>query len=279
MLGAEFVEYIEAAVLGAVQGVAEFLPISSSGHLVILGELIQRLTGREVDPEANLRMNVALHVGTLLSIFWVYRMDLWELRKRPRVVLAIIVATLPLVVIGLSPLKDLVKHGFDTPLVAGVCLLVTAGLLATAHRRETNARPLEDLTPLSACVIGLFQAVALFPGLSRSGSTISGGVLLGFRRDVAANFSFFIAIPAIAGAAVLTLKDVLTETPVAGSADGYGWGPILLGTVVSFLVGLFALRWLLRLISKRRLHWFAWYCATVGTLTIAWQLVERLAAD
>ncbi len=269
-------EYIEAAVLGAVQGVAEFLPISSSGHLVILGELIQRITGREVDPEANLRMNVALHVGTLLSIFWVYRSDLWELRKRPRVVWAIIIATLPLVAIGLSPLKDMVKHGFETPLVAGVCLLVTAGLLAAAHRRENNSRPLDDLTPLSAAVIGLFQAVALFPGISRSGSTISGGLLLGFRRDVAANFSFFIAIPAIAGAAVLTLKDALTETPVSPSTAGYGWGPILLGTIISFLVGLVALRWLLLLISQRRLHWFAWYCAAVGTLTILWQLAEQI---
>ncbi len=272
-------EYLEAAVLGAVQGVAEFLPISSSGHLVILGELIQRLTGRDVDPEANLRMNVALHVGTLLSIFWVYRSDLWELRKRPQVVFAIVIATLPLVAIGLSPLKDVMKHGFETPLVAGVCLLVTAGLLAAAHRRETNARPFEDLTPLRAGVIGLFQAVALFPGISRSGSTISGGLLLGFRRDVAANFSFFIAIPAIAGAAVLTLKDVLTETPAPGSVVGYGWGPIVLGTAISFLVGLMALRWLLRIISERRLHWFAWYCAAVGTVTIIWQLLERFSLD
>lgn len=269
-------EYIEAAVLGAVQGVAEFLPISSSGHLVILGDIIHRITGREVDPEANLRMNVALHVGTLLSIFWVYRGDLWELRKRPRVVLGIIVATLPLVAIGLSPLKDMVKHGFETPLIAGVCLLVTAGLLAAAHRQENNSRPLEDLTPISAGVIGLFQAVALFPGISRSGSTISGGLLLGFRRDVAANFSFFIAIPAIAGAAVLTLKDALTESPASASSAGYGWGPILLGTVISFLVGLVALRWLLRLISQHRLNWFAWYCAAVGTLTILWQLAERI---
>jgi undecaprenyl-diphosphatase len=271
------VEYIEAVVLGAVQGVAEFLPISSSGHLVILGELIQRLSGREVDPESNLRMNVALHVGTLMSILWVYRRDLWELRKRPKVVLAIIVATLPLVVIGLSPLKDLLTQGFDTPLIAGCCLLVTAGLLASAHRWETNARPLEDMTPLRAGVIGLFQAVALFPGISRSGSTISGGLLLGFRRDVAANFSFFIAIPAIAGAAVLLLKDALTETQPA--ATGYAWGPILLGTLVSFLVGLLALRWLLKLISMRRLHWFAWYCAAVGTLTILWQVIERLAGE
>ena len=268
------VEYLEAAVLGAVQGVAEFLPISSSGHLVILGELIQRLTGREVDPESNLRMNVALHVGTLLSIFWIYRRDLWELRKRPKVVLAIIIATLPLVAIGLSPFKDQMKSGFDTPLIAGCCLLVTAALLASAHWLEANNRSLEEMTPLRAGVIGLFQAFALFPGISRSGSTISGGLLLGFRRDVAASFSFFIAIPAIAGAAALLLKDALTEAPT--TTAGYGWGPILLGTLVSFAVGLLALSWLLRLITQRRLHWFAWYCLIVGTLTILWQLTEQL---
>lgn len=269
------VEYVEAVILGAVQGVAEFLPISSSGHLVILGELIQRATGREVDAESNLRMNVALHVGTLLSIFWVYRQDLWELRKRFRILLAIIVATLPLVVIGLSPLKDYLEAGFNTPLIAGCCLLVTAGLLASAHRWESNRLTLEELSPGRAGLIGLFQAMALFPGVSRSGSTISGGLLLGFRRDVAANFSFFIAIPAITGAAVLTLKDALTEPAAVPNADGYGWGPILLGTIVSFVVGLLALKWLLRLISQRRLHWFAWYCATVGVLTIVWQVAER----
>jgi len=268
------VEYIEAVVLGAVQGVAEFLPISSSGHLVILGELIQRSTGREVDPESNLRMNVALHVGTLLSIFWVYRRDLWSLRKQPKVVAAVILATLPLVAIGLSPLKDTVEAGFNTPLIAGCCLLVTAGLLASAHRFETERLALDDLSPWRAGAIGLFQAIALFPGISRSGSTISGGLLMGFRRDVAANFSFFIAIPAIAGAAILTLKDALAEPDEVAAGSGYELGPILLGTLVSFAVGLLALRWLLRLISQRRLLWFAWYCAAVGSLTILWQLIE-----
>ena len=277
-MGSVGVEYIEAIVLGAVQGVAEFLPISSSGHLVILGELIQRWTGRAVDPESNLRLNISLHVGTLLSIFWIYRADLWALRSRPRIVVGIIVATLPLVVIGLSPLKDFLEAGFNTPLIAGCCLLATAGLLASAHRWETNRHSLEDLTPFRAGLIGLFQAVALLPGISRSGSTISGGLLLGFRRDVAANFSFFIAIPAIAGAAILTLKDALTDAPDAGG-EGYGWGAILAGTLVSFLVGLLALRWLLRLISQRRLIWFAWYCALVGTVTIIWQVVEGFAAE
>lgn len=267
-------EYLEAVILGAVQGVAEFLPISSSGHLVIFGEVIQRFSGREVDPEANLRMNVALHVGTLLSILWVYREDLWGLRQRPRIVLAILIATLPLVAIGLSPLKDFFMQGFETPLIAGCCLLITAGLLASAHYWETNSRPLDDLTPLRAGIIGLFQALALFPGISRSGSTISGGLLLGFRRDVAANFSFFIAIPAIAGAAVLLVKDALAEETSA-SAEGYGWGGMLLGSVVSFLVGLVVLRWLLRLISQRKLIWFAVYCAVVGTMTIIWQVSER----
>ncbi len=220
-------------------------------------------------------MNVALHVGTLLSILWVYREDLWVMRQRPKLVLAIVLATLPLVAIGLSPVKDLMKHGFDTPLISGCGLLVTAGLLASAHLWQSNTRTLEEMTLCRAGLIGLFQAVALFPGISRSGSTISGGLLLGLRREAAASFSFFIAIPAIAGAGVLMLKDVLTE-PSITSSPGYGWGPMLLGALVSFAVGLLALRWLLRLISQRRLHWFACYCAAVGTLTILWQILERL---
>jgi undecaprenyl-diphosphatase len=266
-------EYIEALILGVVQGVAEFLPISSKGHLVIFSELIQRFSGNVVDPESNLRMIVALHVGTLFSILWIYRKDLWELRKRPKIVLAILIATLPLVAIGLSPLKDVVKEAFGTPLSAGCGLLVTAALLSSAHYFEANKRPLEDLTPVRAGIIGLFQAFALFPGVSRSGTTISGGLLLGFRRDVAANFSFFIAIPAIAGAAVLLTKDALTEE-ASQSAQGYSWGAMLLGALVSFIVGLLVLRWLLRLISQGRLIWFAVYCAIVGAATIIWQLAE-----
>lgn len=259
-----------AVILGVVQGIAEFLPVSSSGHLVICGELIQRWTGRAIDPEGDLRMNIALHIGTLFSILVIYRAELWELRRRPRVVAGIVIATLPLVVIALTPLKDWVEAAFQTPLVAGVGLLVTAALLAVGQRFERDADALDQLTPGGALAVGLFQAVAIVPGISRSGSTISGGLLIGLRREAAAAFSFLIAIPAIGGASVLMAKEVL-ERPTSLR----DWPLWLLGGAVAFAVGLLALRWLIRLITRRRLHWFAWYCAAAGTATIVWQLLER----
>ena len=118
-----------------------------------------------------------------------------------------------------------------------------------------------------ALVIGLFQAIAIVPGISRSGSTIAGGLLTGLRRDAAATFSFFIAIPAISGAAVLVAKDVWD-----GPGSGNALSVLAVGLLTSFAVGFFALRWLLRLVSQRRLHWFAYYCGLVAVVTIIWQM-------
>lgn len=261
-------ELVEVAALGIVQGIAEFLPVSSSGHLVIGGALLREATGRTVDAEADMLLNVVLHVGTLLSIAWYYRRDLWELRRRPRAVAAIVVATLPLVVAGLF-LKDLVEDAFHSPLVAGCGLLVTSAFLTAAHR---FGRPAPDRTEPGlgqALVVGLFQLVAIVPGISRSGSTISGGLLTGLRSDAAATFSFLIGAVAICGAAVLeSAKLWKTGLPEAG----YSSASLGVGAVVSFVVGcasLAVLRWFL---ARSRLHWFAAYCAVVGTATIVWQL-------
>ena len=263
-------EYIEAVILGIVQGIAEFLPISSSGHLVIVGALIHEWTGRTVDPDANLRMNLALHVGTLFSILWVYRHELLSLVNRPGVCVAIVVATLPLVVIGLTPAIDWLDEIFNTPLLAGCGLLVTAVLLTAGQRLERQTGTIDLLRPAGALGIGLFQAVAILPGISRSGSTIAGGLIVGLRRESAATFSFLIAIPAICGAAVLLAKDILAE-----SRGDQAVSVLLLGAIVSFGVGLLALRWLIRLLSQGKLHWFACYCAVVGVATIVWQLTSN----
>ncbi len=300
---------VKAILLGVVQGIAEFLPISSSGHLVIFGELINRAFGHQASDAENLHFNVALHFGTLLSILVVYRNEVLGLFRMPRLCAAIVVATIPAAVVGLS-FKDELESAFSTPLLAGCCLLVTAALLAVGQRFGGNAKPLDEITQADALAVGLFQAVALLPGVSRSGSTISGGLLRGLRRESAAAFSFLIAIPVIGGATLLTAKDVWKashdrETVAAAStlsarvdaADGEqtsvdapgpssngtgatqadGADPLALavGAVVSFFVGVLSLRWLMRLISQRRLHWFAWYCAAAGISTIVWQLAER----
>lgn len=260
-------EILEAVLLGIVQGIAEFLPISSSGHLVICGDLIARLSGREIDPEGNLQMNVALHVGTLGSILWVYRSELRELLGRRRLCVGIVVATIPLVIVGFT-LKDWFERFFQTPLIAGCGLLVTAAMLWLGQKLEREQHSLDDITPRRALTVGLFQAIALVPGISRSGSTIAGGLLTGMRRDAATTFSFLIAIPAILGAATLEGQKIWENGSTGGNSAA-----MVVGMLTAFLVGVVALRWLLRIVSDRKLHWFAAYCLTVGVATIVWQVL------
>ena len=252
-------DYTTAIVLGVIQGIAEFLPISSSGHLVIAGELFGI-------PKGNLALDVSLHVGTLASILVVYRRDIIPALKNPRLVLAVVAATIPLVFVGLF-VKDIVEEAFDSALVAGCGLLLTATVVGLMPRVEREMTSLTDVTWRQALTVGLFQMLAVLPGVSRSGTTIFGGLTAGLKRDAAANFSFYIAVPAIAGAAVLHARDLLG----AGSA-GLQPGPMIAGMLTSFIVGIGALRLLLGMVSRRKLHWFALYCALLGGAVIAWQL-------
>lgn len=272
-------EILQAVILGIVQGVGEFLPISSSGHLVIASSLMKALFGEPPDQAAQqaalareLLMNVTLHFGTLMSILVVYRRELWELRRQPRVWLLLVVASIPAGLLGVL-FKDWLESAFSTPLVAGLGLFVTAGLLVCGQKLERNELTYRELSPLATFGIGLFQAVALMPGISRSGSTITGSLLFGLKRESAAAFSFLMAVPVIGGAALLTLKDVVTNgVPIDDPAA------IVVGCVTSFLVGVISLRWLVSLIARGRLYWFAWYCLAAGTSTVIWQLVASVMA-
>lgn len=260
-------DYVYAAVLGLVQGVAEFLPISSDGHLVLAEALLRQFAGGPL-PEwlKGLTMIVALHFGSLLAILIVYIKDVLSLVRKPRLLCLIVLATIPVGLVGLF-LKDQIDAIFDQPIVAGFGLLVTAAFLLTARRFQRGHMELDAMPAWVAVVIGMFQAVAILPGVSRSGSTIASGVVSGLNRPDAARFSFLIAMPAIGGATLLELKDLLTgENTMA-----VPWMPVLFGTIISFVVGLFCLRFLIRLLSQDRLHWFAYYCIVVGLVTIAWQ--------
>lgn len=247
--------YWETILLGLIQGIAEFLPISSSGHLVIFESLLG-------GSSENLELNVALHFGTLLSILLVYRKDFFGVLFNPKLVLAIIVATLPVVVVGLF-FKDYFETIFATPTVAGFGLLFTSALLFITPRVDSGERKLEEIRLIDALVIGLFQAIAPMPGISRSGSTIVGGLIMGIRREAAAHFSFYIAVPAIAGATVLNAKDLLEQGPGDTSLAA-----VAAGTVVAFVTGFLALKWLLKLVVARKLIWFAWYCLAAGLVVI-----------
>lgn len=270
-----FTELLHAILLGAVQGVAEFLPISSSGHLVVFGAVLEHGLGLEGSEKEHVVMNVALHVGTLFSIVLVYWQDLRTLLYRPKLCAFIVLATIPAAVVGLT-LKSQLEQAFSSPLVVACGWVVTGGLLLYGQNNHRNERTLDAMTARDALLVGLFQSVALVPGISRSGSTISGGLLTGLRRDTAASFSFLIAIPAIAGAAVVQSKDLIVlvlkgESLGAATADSPGWMAMLAGAVTAFLVGVVALRWLRAMISQGKLHWFAYYCLTMAGITVLWQ--------
>ena len=284
---------VKVLLLAVVQGIAEFLPVSSSGHLVVLDQLYQRFFPTDGPELENVVLTITLHLGTLAAILVVYRRDLCEIWRKPRLCLAIVVASIPAAVVGLL-FKEQIEATFKKPLVVACGWVVTAALLHFGQRLGRNTRPLEELRLVDAVVIGCFQALsACFRGVSRSGSTISGGLFMGLRREAAAAFSFLIAIPVTGGAALLKARPLIkllfvhlhllsaekgpTTAEVSEMLGGYSPLVLVIGAATSFVVGLLALRWLLRIINQRGLNWFVWYCLVVAALTFAWQGYECLA--
>lgn len=251
-------------LLGIIQGIAEFLPVSSSGHLVIAEELL----GEKLESAA---LNIALHLGSLGAILVVYHDRIRRLLNQPKIVMMIVLATLPLVVVGV-PLKmlfDVLNEKSLTPFVAACGLLVTSAYMFRSQRMAPGVLTLEHITPRMAIWIGVLQAIAATPGISRSGSTIFAALLVGMSRTSAADFSFLIAIPAILGATVLYSKDILES-----GADGISGGMLTLGAVISFVIGVVALKWLLRTVVGGSLDKFAWYCLLLGIVCVTWQSIH-----
>lgn len=247
---------IQIILLAIVQGIAEFLPISSSGHLVILGALMRDAT------ESN-TLEVVLHAGTLgsiLVVFW--RRILNLLSSDRRVIPLLIIGTLPAVVIGLT-IKMQFASILKDPMLAGAMLLVTATMMLILGKLKPRDGEYQGLNYLGALAIGCFQAVAILPGISRSGATILGGRMLGLKNEDSVTFSFLLAIPAICGATILTLKDIVEQMNGGQSLDDT-ISHLLLGAAISFFVGIAALMWLIRWSQSNRLHWFAWWCYPAG---------------
>ncbi|HEY8487775.1 MAG TPA: undecaprenyl-diphosphate phosphatase [Thermaerobacter sp.] len=270
----------KAVVLGVVQGLTEFLPVSSSGHLAVAEDLLGvQLPG--------LAFEVMVHLGTLVAVLVVYGADLWQaaagfLRTGgglaagrrgsgpagwfgfdagTRLGWLVILGTIPAAVAGLA-LEDLIEAAFDSPVLVAVFWLFTGVLLWWAGRRPPGGRPLERATPADALVVGLFQALALLPGVSRSGSTLVGGLARGLEREEAARLSFLLSVPAILGAAVLQLPDLMA------AGQGGAWAPLLAGALAAAVTGYAAIRWLLRWLVAGRLGWFAYYLWTVAILLL-----------
>ena len=269
--------YLQAALLGLIQGLTEFLPVSSSGHLAIF----KNIFGVELF-ECSLTFDLLLHIGTLIAVFVVYYKDIWELIKeffgmvgdicrgknavagKPyrRFIIMLLISMIPTLIIGLL-VKDFVESIAGEHLyVVGLCLLVTSVLLYASDKFKKGKYSMENAPYPSALTVGLFQSVAMLPGISRSGSTIVGGLLGGFERDFAVKFSFILSIPTILGASLIDFIDVM-KTGVQISV-----GPAILGVVISAVSGFMAIRFLLKVIQNRGFKMFSYYCAAAGILTL-----------
>lgn len=261
-------DWLEALILGLIQGLTEYLPVSSSGHLAI-GAKLFGLSGEE-----NLAFTVAVHVATVLStlvilwkeIVWLFKgFFKFKWNDEMKYLVNILISMIPVAIVGFL-FKDTVEEIFGSGLlIVGICLLVTAALLAFAYFAKPRQK--EKISMLDAFIIGIAQAVAVLPGLSRSGSTIATGLLLGNKKEKLAQFSFLMVIPPILGEALL---DVLKM--VKGSADAamnsIGFLPLAIGFITAFVVGCLACKWMINIVKKGKLIWFAIYCAIVGLVSI-----------
>ena len=277
-------DWLQALIMGIFQGLTEYLPVSSSGHLAIAGQLL----GIN-DPEQIMPFTIAVHVATVFStlvvlwreIVWLFigtfnrnnkhnnPYGLRLLNDEQNYILCIIVSMIPIGIVGLSPLKDIVENAFGSLLVVGICLLVTAALLAFSF--FSRPREKEHIGIVDAFIIGIAQAVAVLPGLSRSGSTIGTGLILGDKKEKLAQFSFLMVIPPILGEALLTTKDMI-DIGIENAMAGISTSALVVGFIAAFITGCLACKWMINLVRNGKMIYFAMYCAVAGLAVVIWQL-------
>ncbi len=268
---------IKAFILGLIQGVSEFLPISSSGHLSIAGQLMG------MDPESSnlLSFNILLHVATLAAVFIVFWNDIWEMIKAffamvkdfftgkglrlkeftyRRLIVMLIAGTIPAVFAALF-LGDIIENPQLWQI--GIFLIVTAILLFLSEKLAGGNISLEEMSVKRAFCVGCFQGLGTLPGISRSGSTIVGGLFSRLEKSTAVRFSFLLSIPAILGALVLDLKDM-----VSAQTQTLSFMPVAVGMITAAVSGYFSIRFLLRLVEKSKLSYFSYYCIAAGIFAI-----------
>ncbi len=263
---------LQASLLGLTQGLTEYLPVSSSGHLTIVSNLFG------INGEDNLTFTVAVHVATVLStlaifwkqVVWIFK-DLFKFQwnEGTRYAACIVVSMIPVGIVGVF-FKDYVEEIFGSGLfIVGCMLLLTALLLAFSY--YAHPRQKEKIGFFDALVIGLAQACAVMPGLSRSGSTIATGLLLGNKKESLAQFSFLMVIPPILGEALLDVMKASKEgfASVAGDISATA---LIVGFITAFVFGCLACKWMVDIVKKGKLIYFAIYCAIVGLITIACSL-------
>ena len=260
-------DILQAIIIGIVQGLTEFLPVSSSAHLVFA----QKLVGTE----SSLTFDILLHLGTLIAVLWFFRWDIIKMLRSwwlsigdllqgrfkhglyddayTRLAWYVILATIPVGIVGVL-FDDAVESLFAGALyVPAFFLFVTGTILYLSQRMNSGKINMDNISKVEALVMGLGQACAIMPGLSRSGTTIAAGLVMGLDKEFAAKFSFILSVPAIFGAFVFKLKDI-------GSAMDVNFLPIFIGFIVSIIAGYLAIKWMLDLIKNRSLDIFAYYC-------------------
>ena len=275
----------EALLMGLLQGFTEYLPVSSSGHLAIASELFG------VDGESNMVFTIAVHVATVLSTIVILGGEIWKIIKGTfsrqttpnvnlgkglnrlngdqRYLLNIVVSMIPIGIVGVFFKKD-VERIFGSGLtVVGICLLVTAALLTFSY--FARLRQKENISLLDAFIIGLSQAVAVLPGLSRSGTTIATGLMLGNKKSSMAQFSFLMVIPPILGEALLDVLKIVKGEEMGGEI---GMLPLAIGFVAAFVSGCVACKWMIGIVKKGKLIYFAYYCALAGLATLAYSVFK-----
>ena len=268
-------DWLQALLLGILQGLTEFLPVSSSGHLTILSNIFG-FSGEE-----NLTFNVVLHVATVCAtlvvlwseVVWIFK-DLFtkqqwnsykNLNNGTKYAINILISMIPVFIVGVF-FKDTIEEIFGSGLlIVGIMLLITATLLTFAHFAKPRQR--EEISGWHAFIIGIGQACATMPGLSRSGTTIATGLLLGNKKEKLAQFSFLMVIPPILGEALLDAKDIL-EVGFHEAMAGISPFALIIGFLAAFITGCLACKWMISIVKKGKLVYFAIYCVIMGILAI-----------
>lgn len=273
--------YIEAIVLGLVQGLSEFLPISSSGHLALLQNLF------EINEDKVIFFAVLLHIGTLVSIFVVYHKDIYALIKelfllfkdiftgkglrieeRPirKLGIMIIVSSIPTAIMGLL-FSDYIDKIFGSLTVIAICWIITGFILLFSEKLKNNIKEIEGMKYRNAIFIGICQGLAIMPGISRSGSTIVGSLVTGLKREFAVEFAFLISIPAILGSAILEFPKA-----IKAGIEPSTIGPMIVGFLVAAISGYFAITTMIKIVSKHKMRYFSYYVWIIGLGTFIYSI-------
>lgn len=268
---------LQAFLLGLIQGLTEYLPVSSSGHLEIGKMLLS------IDPEAGgLQFDIIVHIATVMAtivilmkeISWILKgMFKFEWNDETKYALNIIISMIPVGIVGLffkDNIEALYANDHVRTMVVGVCLLITAALLTLTHFYKANEK--ENISPLHSFIIGIAQAVAVLPGLSRSGSTIATGLLLGNKKEWLAQFSFLMVIPPILGEALLDVKHFISPSAEYlaehGASTSLSTSAMVIGFLAAFVSGCFACKWMISIVKRCKLIYFGIYCAIAGILVL-----------